>query len=102
LKYYKTNIPKLLLLLLLLLLRIITEIYSANKIKVQINGFRQGCNLLPTLFNIYMNEIIENGNIFYITLLTSTKRNTSVFEDDHVIIADSVDNLLRGVFTLKT
>jgi predicted RNA binding protein with dsRBD fold (UPF0201 family) len=52
-----------------LVLKSIIEIYSGNKIKVKINTqlseehkinhrVRQDCPLSPTLFNIYMNEII--------------------------------------------
>jgi len=68
------------------------------------HGFRQGCNLLPTLFNIYINEIIVKWKLIYtkvISLSTSTKRNTFIFADDYVIIADSDYNLLGGVFTLQ-
>jgi retron-type reverse transcriptase len=89
-----------------LFLKSIIAIYSDNK-KVKINnqlseehpinhGVRQGCPLSPTLFNIYMNEIIVKWKTIYtkgITLSTSTKINTLLFADDQVIIADSEDNL---------
>jgi len=49
-----------------------------------------------------MNEIIMKWNQIYtkgITLSTSIKRNTLPFADDQVILADSGDDLQRGVFT---
>ena len=58
--------------------------------------------LLPTLFNIYMNEIILKWNqidIKGISLLTGTKTNTLLFADDPVTTADSEDNLQRRVLT---
>jgi hypothetical protein len=98
-----------------LLLKSIREIYSGNKIKVKINNqlleentinhrVREGCPSSPTLFNIYLNEIIVKWNQIYtkgITLSTTTKINTLLFADDQVIIADSEDNLQRGVFKLQ-
>ena len=54
--------------------------------------------LLPTLFNIYMDEIIVKWNQIYtrgITLSTGTKINNPLFADDRVIKADSEDNLQR-------
>ena len=51
-----------------------------------------------------MNEIIVKWNHIYtkgITISTSTKINTLLFADSQVIIANSEDNLQRGVFTLQ-
>jgi hypothetical protein len=50
-----------------------------------------------------MNEIILKWSQTYtkgITLSTSTKIRTTLFADDQLIIADSEDNLQRGLFTL--
>jgi hypothetical protein len=46
---------------------------------------------------VKLNHIYKNGT----TLSTSTKINNLHFADDQVIIADSEDNLQRGVFTLQ-
>jgi len=46
---------------------------------------------------VKFNQIYKNGT----TLSTSTKINNLLFADDQVIIADSEDNLQRGVFTLQ-
>jgi hypothetical protein len=46
---------------------------------------------------IIWNQIYTKG----ITLPASTKIQTQHFADDQVIIADSEDNLQRGVFTLQ-
>jgi hypothetical protein len=69
-----------------LLLKSIIEIYFGKKIKVKIknqlsdhtinHGVRHGCPVSPTLFNIYMNEIIVKWNQIYaigITLSTTKK-----------------------------
>jgi hypothetical protein len=52
-----------------------------------------------------MNEITIKWNHIYtkgITLSTSTKINTLPFADDQVILADSGDDLERGVLTLPS
>jgi hypothetical protein len=46
---------------------------------------------------VKLNQIYKNGT----TLSTSIKTNNLLFADDQVIIADSEDNLQRGVFTLQ-
>jgi hypothetical protein len=46
---------------------------------------------------VKLNQIYTNGT----TLSTSTKINTLLFADDKVIMADSEDNLQRGVYTLQ-
>ena len=51
-----------------------------------------------------MNETVVIWNQIYtkvFTLSASTKIKTQLFADDHVTIADSEDNLQRGVFTLR-
>jgi len=46
---------------------------------------------------VIWNQIYTKG----ITLPVSTKNKTQPFADDQVIIADSEDNLQRGIFTLR-
>ena len=64
---------------------------------VEINkGVRQGCPLLSTLFNIYLDEIItkwQNQDITGIKLSKNQELTTLLFADDQVIIADTEDNL---------
>jgi hypothetical protein len=52
---------------------------------------------LAILFKIEFTKIM-----LYFTLSTAIKINTLNFADGQVIIADSEDNLKRGVFTLQT
>ena len=47
--------------------------------------------------NVKYNPISREG----ITLSTSIKINTLFFVDDQIIIADTEDNLQRGVFSLQ-
>jgi hypothetical protein len=58
---------------------------------------------MTPLFHIYMNDHSTREPHLHnsIILSTSTKINTLHFADDQVIIADSEDNLQRGVLTLQ-
>jgi hypothetical protein len=96
-------------------LRSIIQIISEIKIEVKIHSqlteehtinyrVRQGCPLSPAEFNINMNAIRAKWDQTdtKATILSScTKTNTLQFVEDQVIIADSDDNLQRGVFTLQ-
>jgi hypothetical protein len=72
---------------------------------VEINkGVRQGCPLSPTLFNIYLDEIItkwQKQDITGIKLSKNQQLSTLLFVDDQVIIADRKDNLQRAAHKLN-
>ena len=72
---------------------------------VEINkGIRQVCPLLPTLFNIYLDEIItkwQNQDITGIKLSKMQQLSTLLFADDQVIIADMEDNLQKAAHKLN-
>jgi len=63
---------------------------------VQINkAVPQGCHVSPTLFNIYLDEIItkwQKQDINGIKLSKSQQLPTLLFADDQVITADTEDN----------
>ena len=72
---------------------------------VKINkGVRQGCPLSPTLFNIYLDEVItkwQEQDITGIKLSKNQQLSTLLFADDQVIIADSEDNLHKAAHKLN-
>jgi hypothetical protein len=91
------------------------DIYTKNKILIKFNnklsksveikkGVRQGCPLSPTLFNIYLDEIItkwQKEDITGIKLSKKQQLSTLLFADDQVIIADREDNLQRVAHKLN-
>jgi hypothetical protein len=97
-----------------ILLKNILKIYTNNKIRIKINnniteervinrGVRKDCSLSPALFNTYINEIIKQWNEKYTTgikISNDTKLNTILFADDQFVIANSEDNLQRGLHAL--
>ena len=74
-----------------------------NKNELVNSGVRQGCPILPTLFNIYMDAAIcewqtqlrQNFEINAITL------NTILFADDQVVFAENENNLQVATFQLE-
>jgi len=78
-----------------------------NKISkpVEINkGLRQGCPISPTLFNIYLDEIItkwQKQDITGIKLPKNQQLSTLLFADEQVIIADTQDNLQKAAHKLN-
>jgi len=72
---------------------------------VEINkGVRQGCPLSPTLFNVYLYEIItiwHNQDVTGIKLSNYQQLSTLLFADDQVITADTKDNLQKAAHKLN-
>jgi hypothetical protein len=97
------------------MLKAIVNIYTQNKILIKFNnklsksveinkGVRQGCPLLPTLFNIYLDEIRtkwQKQDITGIKLSKNQQLSTPLFADDQVIIVDREDNLQRAAHKLN-
>ena len=91
------------------------DIYTQNKILIKLNnklsklveinkGVRQGCPLSPTLFNIYLDEIItkwQNQDVIGIKLSKNRQLSTMLFADDQVIVADTEDNLQKVAYKLN-
>jgi hypothetical protein len=86
-----------------------TEIYTQHKILIKFNnklsksveineGVCQGCPHSPTLFNIYLDEIItkwQKQDITGIKLSKNQQLSTVLFADNQVIIADREGYLQR-------
>ena len=91
------------------------DIYTQNKILIKFNnklskpleinkGVHQGCPHSPTLFNIYLDEIItkwQNQDITGIKLSKNQQLSTLLNADDQVIIADTKDNLQKAAHELN-
>jgi hypothetical protein len=68
------------------------------------NGVRQGCSISPTLFNIYINDIIQKwkGNISPgIKFCREISLNVLWYADDVVIIQKNEDDLQQSVHHLN-
>ena len=91
------------------LLKAIVDIYTQNKILIKFNNklskpaemnkaVRQGCPLLPALFNIYLDEIItkwQKQDVTGIKLSKTQQLSTLLFVDDQVIVGDTEYNLQK-------
>jgi len=97
------------------LLKARVDIYTQNKILIKFNsklskpveinkGVRQGCPLSPTLFNIYLDDILtkwQKHDITGIKLSKNQQLSTLLFADDQVVIADTEDNLQKAAHKLN-
>ena len=83
------------------------QIDTGRKIleKICINqGVRQGCNLSPAPFNIYIDDLLRNWKHKVdagIVLKRNLYLNTLCFADDQVIVQDSEDKLHKSVYILN-
>lgn len=105
LHYYKVS-PK--------LVRIIQNMYSELKGRVKLNnhignefeigiGLRQGCNMSPSLFNLYINDlpaILREVNTDPVNLNTS-KINVLLYADDMLILSNSERGLQNALDALQ-
>ena len=67
-------------------------------------GLRQGCSLSPTLFNIYINDILKEWKTLVdvgIKLCDNIYVNTLVFADDQIIIQENEENLQKSMYLLN-
>jgi hypothetical protein len=97
------------------LLTAIFSIHKHNKIRIRLDSrlsqptdinreVCQGCPMSPTLFNIYVNEIIsewDNNDIKGLKISGNTEIKTLLFADDQVIMAESENLLQKSVHKLE-
>ena len=91
------------------------DLYKHNKILIKFNpkllklaeinkGVCQGCPLLPTHFNIYLDEIItkwQKEDTKGIPLPKNQQLLMLLFADNEVIISNTEDNLQKAVYKLN-
>ena len=68
-------------------------------------GVRQGCSLSPSLFNMYIDEILREWmNVCPAGIRISDKGSLStlLYADDQIIIGKSENELQRSIYTLHT
>jgi hypothetical protein len=92
-----------------------TRVYRNTKVRIKFNdgisegihinnGVRQGCGLLPVLFIIYINKIIQEFKIVIkkgIQLNNRKLVNTILYADDQILMATSEDDLQTMAYHLN-
>lgn len=63
---------------------------------------KQGCNLLPTLFSIFANDLVAEVNDLDLGIIIGDpKLSLLMCADDKVIVADDEDNLRSGRYSSR-
>lgn len=97
------------------MLRFFKELYNAPKIRVrtkegvsglieQKRGLRQGCNASPLLFDIFINDILEECAQYGVSIMGLPEGDREVgllFADDLVVMADTQENLIRVLTAIQ-
>ena len=86
--------------------RILKNMYESLKCSIQLpfglskpfpslTGVRQGCNLSPLLFNLFMNDLISSLNIigFESPLLDNLRISCLLYADDLILISETKEGL---------
>ena len=97
------------------LLNTIKCIYRNTKVRIKFNvgisepihinkGVRQGCGLSPVLFNIHVNQIIQEFKIVTKKSIQLNNRklvNTILYADDQILMTTSEDELQTMAYHLN-
>ena len=94
------------------LLRAIKSMYRESRAAIRIdsrisswfdvgNGVRQGCNLSPLLFIIYMDKIIKEADFQGGVHIGGSAVNSLAYADDLVILAESAEELQNNISALN-
>jgi len=95
--------------------RLIQNMYSKTKLRVDVDigltnefisniGVRQGDNLSPTLFNIFINDIpliFQNSDLCSPVTLMNTSINCLLYADDLVILSENATGLQKSIDLLN-
>ena len=98
------------------LVTVITELYADTSVLLSVKGqserefvinkgVRQGCPLSPTLFNIYLDELMstwQQGVDSGVKIGQGRFLNSLMFADDTVIIQESEDKLQMAIHKLQS